>query len=429
MKISNQVGVVYIILFLFVGFINSAEVIDEIGIQWYYLSFLNLFFLTHLIYKRLKSKNLEINFFKNHLNLLYSLYFLSCLISVIWALNKTVSIDSLSKIAITLTSLIIFNELKVFQKIKVYHVSIIFSVLLVLEVFFSLRGYFEIISLTDYENSMASDYLKGITGNKNITAASIAFKLPFVYYLLFNSKNIILKILTLIICAFTFFNLILLSARAVFLSTSLFIAFFIIANLISSFRLKLNIKTFLKRVVVFILPLIGASLFAYNSIDDKSIRVENRFSNINETDESVNARLRYYKKGFNYFTENPLIGAGIGNWQIISIKLDKDQIESYIIPYVAHNDFIELLVEIGFIGTLIYLLFIFTIFYFLVSMFFIINNEKMHLNIILLSLPFIVYFVDANLNFPQYRPIMQVSLVVYALLIHNIFKSQKKTSE
>ena len=45
--------------------------------------------------------------------------------------------------------------------------------------------------------------------------------------------------------------------------------------------------------------------------------------------------------------QNPILGIGMGNWQLESIKADRENIQSYIIPYHVHNDFLELAAEIG----------------------------------------------------------------------------------
>ena len=41
--------------------------------------------------------------------------------------------------------------------------------------------------------------IKGFAVNKNITAASIAFKIPFAIYLYLNTKKIVFKIITFVI--------------------------------------------------------------------------------------------------------------------------------------------------------------------------------------------------------------------------------------
>jgi O-antigen ligase len=264
----------------------------------------------------------------------------------------------------------------------------------------SLNGYFEVIKLTDFKFEMASEYLKGTTGNKNITSASIAFKLPFLYILLFLSQNKYLKALIVLIASFAYFNLILLSSRAIIVSLSICIVFYISGSLISFYRSNSGFKFFLKQVGIYLLPIMLATTFAYASLEDQNIKIGNRISTINTSDVSASTRLRYYEKGFNYFLSNPIFGSGIGNWQLFSIKLDSDKIESYIVPYVAHNDYIELLTEIGLFGTISYLFLILTSIYFLLKIFFKTKDHRIQNISLILTLPFIIYFIDSNLNFP-----------------------------
>ena len=46
-------GLIYLMLLSVTGFLKSENVIDVIGIQWYYLSCVNLFFLGFTLLKRL----------------------------------------------------------------------------------------------------------------------------------------------------------------------------------------------------------------------------------------------------------------------------------------------------------------------------------------------------------------------------------------
>ena len=452
---KNLPSYLYLVLFLCVGFVYSSLVIDVVGIQWYYLSYLNLFFLIYIIYRKINKKtkyNLPLLFFKNPINLLYSLFFLFCIISLIPSSNHSVSIIAISKIVISLTSLFIFNELEVFKKSNLKFVSILLSLSLFAEVFYSLRGYFEIIKVTDFQLSMAADYLKGTTGNKNITGASIAFKLPFLYLLFFYFQNKYLKISLFLIITAVYFNLILLSSRAIIVSVSTCILFFIVGSIISFFRSKENFIIYLKQIGLYTLPIILAYSFVSFSIDDESLKIGNRLSTIISTldnieddivdvedieftaegvklqnDVSTSNRLRYYKQGFNHFLENPIFGSGIGNWQLFSIKLDSENIESYIVPFVAHNDYIELLTEIGIFGMILYLLFILSPLYFLLKIFFNTKDQNTQNICLLLTLPLIIYFVDSNLNFPQFRPIMQVGLIIYLLSIYSFYQKEVKT--
>ena len=73
-------------------------------------------------------------------------------------------------------------------------------------------------------------------------------------------------------------------------------------------------------------------------------------------------RLRFYSQSISYIKNRPLFGYGIGNWRIYSIEADSKQMASYIVPYFAHNDFLEVFVETGILGFLSYLAFFFFIF-------------------------------------------------------------------
>ncbi len=419
-------GLIYLILLSVTGFINSENVIDVVGIQWYYLSYLNIFFLGFTLLKRLiqNRKENNISFFSNPLIILYLIFFLFCSLSLSFSINHSVSIIALSKLSITLISLFLFEELQIFKNFNINQLSILFSTYLLIEVFLSIKPFFEIIQVTDYDFSMADQFLRGAAANKNITSASIAFKIPFIYFLIFKYKNIFLRILLLIICTTAFFNLIILSSRAIILSVTIFSFFYFTGSIISSLISNYNSKSILKNLFIFFIPIVMALGISNTLFKNESTNIGNRISSINSDDVSSSTRFRYYTKGSNYALKNPFLGVGIGNWQLISIKLDSDSLESYIVPYVAHNDFIELATEIGILGAIIYLIFILSSLYFLAKMFFYKKIEYNHNAILILAIPGIIYFIDANLNFPLYRPIMLVNILFYSTFIYGLYKHQ-----
>lgn len=418
----------YIFFLSIIGFINFEGIIDMIGSQWFYLSLINIFGIVYIFTKKFLLKDFSINsFFKNPQNIFYLCFFITCLFSLFNSINISVSLVALSKTGTILLTIFILSQLDFKPKIDFNLFYFLFTALLLIEVIMSLQGYVDIIKQTDFQFSMAGDYMRGITGNKNIASASIAFKIPFAYLLFYSNKNILIKIISILIITVSFFNLYLLSSRAIIVSYSLSLIFITIgyAILYSKAKHKKNIYA-LKKIFVLLLPIIISYFYFQKNINDDNLSIENRISSINTEDVSANTRIRYYKKGINYFLSNPLIGSGIGNWQIVSIDLDSENIESYVVPYVAHNDFIEVLVESGFFGGLFYLLFILFTLYILIKTFFKTSSLEHKEKILFLSIPFIIYFIDANLNFPQYRPIMQVGFILYSFLVINLKTKNQK---
>ena len=175
----------------------------------------------------------------------------------------------------------------------------------------------------------------------------------------------------------------------------------------------------------YLAPIILSISYSVYKFSGTDASIASRVNSISTNDASAASRLRYYEKGVDYFLENPIIGAGIGNFQLISIKMDSQDILSYIVPYVAHNDFIELLVETGFFGFLFYLLFILSIPFFLFKSFFSSKDYESKLFCIILSLPFFIYFIDANLNFPHYRPAIQITLILYSYIVYLFYQKTR----
>lgn len=388
-----------------------------------YLNIINTFGLLLILYQKINSK--EKFYFKNNPQLIFYIgYFITSCFSLTYTLNNSVTIIALSKLSTVLICYFILNNLNFDNVNLLKYISYILTLYLSIEVIMSMKGYFDIINVTSFDLSLAQDYMRGTTANKNITSASIAFKIPFAFILIRYYKSFLIKIFLFVLLSFSFLNLFLLSSRAIFFSISLSIIFIIVAQLIAiSFNLK-KIKILFKQTFIYILPIIiSFSVFHLINKNDKA-NVISRVESISSSDVSSTTRVRYYTKGINYFLANPIIGCGLGNWQLISLKLDSDNVESYIVPYVAHNDFIELLTEIGFIGGIFYMGFVLIVTFFLIKIFFEVNNNFKTI-IIYLSIPFIIYFIDSNLNFPQYRPIMQIGFLVYSFLIYKIYEEKK----
>jgi O-antigen ligase len=263
---------------------------------------------------------------------------------------------------------------------------------------------------------MVQSEFTGIAGNKNISAASLCIKLPLIFYLIINSKKVIYKIFLYFILLLSFLVIFYLNSRATFIS-------FFIINLFMMMILvyKKRVKTIFLFLVVFFLSLI----LNLNSPFFKSSNVLDRASSIEFSQEGSSGRFELWSNAIDYISLHPLVGCGIGNWKIQSLPYWKDRLTGYIVPYHAHNDFLELTAELGIIGGLSYLF----IFISLLLLLFPrcrldinLNNPKIYLLLVLM-----VYTVDSFFNFPLERPLIQIYFIVLfslTYLLNNKFTSR-----
>lgn len=411
-----------LILFLSTGFNNYHGALDKVGFQWLYLSLLNIIFLVSFFIFRLDFSYLKHIFYSNIVKT-FSVFILWACLSIFYAFNKTEAVLILSRFFICFFSIINISLLLCNLKYDFKLLSYVILIVLIGELYFSFSTLTQILYLTDYDFSY-SNLLKGVTGNKNITSSVLAIKLPFILYLLNVNSNKALRFLYFLVYTLVLFTLFALSSRAVLISLFLVsfstILFFIIYK---SRPLFVPIK----RIVFFHFASLIISFSAFQSFmpSNSEASVLNRITTINTEDTSASQRLRYYGHAINFFKQNPIIGVGLGNWKIKSIDLDKDNINGYTVPYHVHNDFLELATELGIIGLLSYLsIFIFSFFSLVKSLKKLDARTKIFS--IILCLCGIIYFIDANLNFPYARVINQVMFIIILSFIILLEMKTKK---
>ena len=112
-----------------------------------------------------------------------------------------------------------------------------------------------------------------------------------------------------------------------------------------------------------------------------------------KNDESGNQRLSFYSNALKIIKESPIIGKGIGSWKYESLKNNKDSRERILSSYYTHNDFLQIIVELGILGILIYMYFIISL---LKSLFRNFNSEESK---IFFFIPIIYLLINSSLNF------------------------------
>jgi O-antigen ligase len=301
-------------------------------------------------------------------------------------------------------------------------ISIIISVFLLIEVLYSFVPFLSFIFENDpsvyrqFSSIYQENFFIGFSGNKNITAASIAIKIPFLFYL-FNITNKKIFLILSSFFSFAVFSLIfLLKARSVFLSFSFVLFSFIITSL------------YFKRYRSFLfLPLIVLSFLFVSLLTTKQYNpVLNDIKSINFSAASSSDRFLLWDNAFSYILDHPIIGCGIGNWKIESLPYWNTHLSNYVVPYHAHNDFLEFTTELGLVGGFTYTFFFFSIFISLFSLLYRFRNHFIRFNqIFVVFASFSVYTIDALLNFPHERPRIQIIFAILVSLVLLLNKRKK----
>ena len=422
----NFISKAYIFLVFSVIYSPDLGAIDMKATQFLYLNIINTIFLIYIFWSASKEKIFLI--YKNKLfaffYILYCLYYKYFKLFEHIYINRKISRYFRNIMYSSLYSVFIYRN----SNFNLNFILGLFTLGLALEVLGSLNLYRQIISITDFGLSDAND-IRGFYGNKNITAAAIAFKIPISLILLNKTKTLFYKVLIYVILTLSFFTLLVLSARAVFVSVILSILFMLFLIIVKSHYKKSSWRKDINVAKDYIIPLIIAIIiFLPVNQNQESVSIGSRVQTIvnNQNDKSISQRLRFYSHAFDQIATTPIIGCGIGNWKLVSIKYESKNMYSYVVPFFTHNDFLEIFAETGILGITSYLVFIILIFRMNFTNIKLWYNNKVDFENLIYSLPLIVYFIDMNLNFPLARPSMQILLLIYILIL---FKIKNKQNE
>src|SRR5210317_1562715 len=414
-----------IIGYLCLGFVPNLQAVDKIAPQWVGMTLLNLFSLAVFIYFRKSIKQIMSKVLTPYLSLFYIGFILWAGLSYFYAINSTEVLVNITRQVNVLLMFLSMAILLFDLKNKRRFISWTLSIILSIEIYAVLAEALEMINTAGVISSGA---LKGVTSNRNITAFSIAIKIPFVLYLIGILRKVSFKAILIVLVFFALLSLSMIQSRASFIAVGLITIGYSIWQIIIYLKHTKSTKTLLS-IGFIIVPLLLAITINQTVIASKGADALSRAATISlsTNDGSVNQRLRYYQDVLTHLTSNPFFGTGLGNWKLKSIDYDSKDINGYVVPYHAHSDFIQLGAELGIIGFLLYLgIFLWAVYYVFV---FIAHSkgsleEKTFVFLLLVALG--VYFVDANLNFPIARPQVLVVWAAVMALIVIYYQKHKK---
>ena len=420
---SLSIGtILFTILYLLVHFIPDLGGADVMGAQWLYSSSLDLVVLGYIFFNKSTYSEAIQAIYSYKFTLVFSALVIWAMGSYFYALNPTETLVTLARL---ITTYIIFINVSIlFYK---QDIEKVFNIVAYIVGFILLYDAIYVISTfnnnvkTNFDPSIGS--ITGNHGNKNVMAASLLIKFPFIVWIIVRSK-----ILVRVLCSFVLLlgtiALFLLSTRSTFVGLAIIIILF--AATTFYFRDKKDIKESLGRMLFFVLPVVVAffisNLIIANATDTAEESIINgavtaRIQSIKLENNASSGRLHLWEGAIDYATKHPFMGAGYGNWKLASIPYEKEYTNDLFVPYHSHNDFLEMFADLGIVGGLCFglMFLLFPIYAFTIWR----NKDAkaFHLPATISFLAVTCYAVDAFLNFPAERTAMQTMLAISAALV------------
>ena len=422
-QVSLSMGTnLFTLLYLLVHFIPDLGGADVMGAQWLYSSVLDLVVLGYILFHKSTYSEAIQAIYSYKFSLLFSALVIWAIGSYFYALNPTETLVTLARL---ITTYIIFINVSIlFYK---QDVEKVFNIVAYIVGFILL--YDAIYVISTFNNNVKINFdpsigsITGNHGNKNVMAASLLIKFPFLIWIIIRSK-ILVRFLCSFILLLGTIALFLLSTRSTFVGLAIIIIIFSVTTIY--FRDKKDIKASLGRIFFFILPVVLAffisNLIIANATDTAEESMMNgavtaRIQSIKLENNASSGRLHLWEGAFDYATKHPLMGAGYGNWKLASIPYEKEFTNDLFVPYHSHNDFLEMFADLGIVGGICFglMFLLFPIYAFTIWR----NKDAkaFHLPATISFMAVTCYAVDAFLNFPAERTAMQTMLAISAALV------------
>jgi O-antigen ligase len=270
--------------------------------------------------------------------------------------------------------------------------------------------------------------IKSFFANKNLLSSVIFLCFPFFFMGLTLSKKV--KIVALIGILSALPMLLLLGTRTVFLALLVFALVVLSYYLKNRFGIR---KRFIGLASILLLMLVA---FLYQNTNVSKIRdiknkstVEQYFSSISNEKTWV-SRTQFWDNSIAMWKEKPLLGVGLGNWQVAFPKYGLNQFREFSIVNGTetlqrpHNDFLNILCENGILGLLVYI-FIFGWMYYQLFILIKGTTDKTRWNYIYLLAGLSGYIVISFFDFPMERIEHQIILMLFFAIITSGYYNKK----
>jgi O-antigen ligase len=417
---------VFTILTLLTEWIPEGAAGDPMFNQWLYLSLVTAATsLTILFSNDIRIREALDQLYKRVFNVVYLLLILLAVISSTWALNSGESYATLPLMIITMVQYFNLALLLYGRKDLFMPIAYVISIALFFQALYTTATMVQQIGTARIDKIVMQ--LNLYAGNKNCLAASMMIKTPFLFALIYRGSSTV-RILAAAIFSLLTFSIVILASRESLLSLIIQSSLFLLFLLLTAYSDK-KMKGLTVQLALLIIPLIvgyasssAAIREAKKFSSDKELTSDaiERLSTIGLDRESSSYRVDQWKNAASYMMAHPLTGAGIGNWKIVSLPNEKYS-ENFISSKHAHNDFLQMGAELGIPGFVLYLgLFVLLAFAGYKLIFRQPDKNIRDISYFLVA-AIAAYAVDAMLQFPQERPVIQALFMISAGFLVSLY--------
>ena len=422
-QVSLSMGtILFTLLYLLVHFIPDLGGADVMGAQWLYSSVLDLVVLGYILFHKSTYSEAIQAIYSYKFSLFFSALVIWAIGSYFYALNPTETLVTLARL---ITTYIIFINVSILfykQDVeKVFNiVAYIVGFILLYDAIYVLKGFSKNLEEMALDQNILS--LMGNHGNKNVMAASLLIKFPFVLWILIKEKTLskFFAFFTLLLGVIALF---ILNTRSTYVGLAIIFIIYFLTTII--FKRGSNKKSIFIQIAYFFIPVL-VGFFVANTILENAIQIQGfqggygsvikRAGDIT-IEKEKGSRIHLWEAAFDYATKHPLMGAGYGNWKLASIPYEKEFTNDLFVPYHSHNDFLEMFADLGIVGGICFglMFLLFPIYAFTIWR----NKDAkaFHLPATISFMAVTCYAVDAFLNFPAERTAMQTMLAISAALV------------
>ena len=178
---SNFIPSFFLIAYLCLGFVPNWEAVDKIAPQWLLMSILNTVSLGYILYFRNQFSIRITHTLSSALSYTYIGFIGWACLSYFYAINTTEVLVNITRQVNVLMMFLVMGMFIYNFKEKKTLVSYVIAAILSIEVYAVLN---EALLMINTNGFISAGTLKGVTANRNITAFSIAIKIPFVLIVL-----------------------------------------------------------------------------------------------------------------------------------------------------------------------------------------------------------------------------------------------------